>query len=210
MPSEVSPNRTLRHRLFDVIADHPALTLLVSAAIFLSLGWSQDGINLDSTTYSVIARNMAEQGRWFDPTYTPYSHTSFAEHPPLVMWMQAIIFLLFGAGDSTARLFGALCTVGSVVVIYLLGKEVGGQRFGFLSGLTLLLTYNFFQIGNSTLLDVPMTFFVLVTLWGLARLHNSGKPHLFLIVGSGLGLAFLTKGVVSAPVWIAVAATALL
>ncbi len=85
MPSEVSPNRTLRHRLFDVIADHPALTLLVSAAIFLSLGWGQDGINLDSTTYSVIARNMAEQGRWFDPTYTPYSHTSFAEHPPLVM-----------------------------------------------------------------------------------------------------------------------------
>ena len=216
MPSEVSPNRTLRHGLFDVIADHPALTLLVSAAVFLSLGWGQDGINLDSTTYSVIARNMAEQGRWFDPTYTPYSHTSFAEHPPLVMWMQAIIFLLFGAGDSTARLFGALCTAGSVVAVYMLGREVGGQRFGFLSGLTLLLTYNFLQIGNSTLLDVPLTFFVLVTLWGLARLHNnsssgsSGKPHLFGIVGLSLGLGFLTKGVVSAPVWIAVMATVLL
>ena len=116
--------------------------------------------------------------------------------------MQAIIFLLFWAGDSTARLFGALCTAGSVVVIYLLGKEVGGRRFGFLSGLILLLTYNFLQIGNSTLLDVPMTFFVLVTLWGLARLHNSGsgKPHLFGIVGLSLGLGFLTKGVVSAPV----------
>jgi 4-amino-4-deoxy-L-arabinose transferase-like glycosyltransferase len=70
---------------------------------------------------------MAEQGRWFDPTYTPYSHTSFAEHPPLVMWMQAIIFLLFGAGDSTARLFGTLCTVGSVVVIYLLEKRLAGS-----------------------------------------------------------------------------------
>jgi 4-amino-4-deoxy-L-arabinose transferase-like glycosyltransferase len=208
MPSEVTPNRTLRHRLFDVFAGHPALVLLISAVILLSLGWGQDGINLDSTTYSVIARNMAEQGRWFDPTYTPYYHSSFAEHPPLVMWMQAIIFLLLGAGDSTARLFGALCTAGSVLVIYLLGKGVGGPRCGFLSGLILLLTYNFFQIGNSTLLDVPMTFFVLVTLWGLARLHNSGsEPYLFWIVGLALGLGFLTKGVVSAPVWIAVAVT---
>jgi 4-amino-4-deoxy-L-arabinose transferase-like glycosyltransferase len=210
MSSDISLSRALRHNLYDFIADHPVLVLLVLAAIFLSLGWGQDGINLDSTTYSVIARNMAEQGRWFNPTYTPYSHTSFAEHPPLVMWMQAIIFLLFGAGDSTARLFGALCTAGSVGAVYLLGKEVGGQRCGFLSGLVLLLTYNFFQIGNSTLLDVPLTFFVLVTLWGLARLHNSRQPHLFGIVGLALGLGFLTKGVVSAPVWIAVLASVLL
>ncbi len=188
------------------------MVLLVSAVILLSLGWGQDGINLDSTTYSVIARNMVEQGKWFDPTYTPYSHTRFAEHPPLVMWMQAIIFLLFGASDGTARLFGAMCTAGSVMTVYLLGKEVGGRHLGFLSGLTLLCTYNFYQIGNSTLLDVPMTFFVLVTLWGLARLHSTtgGKLYLFGIVGLGLGLGFLTKGVVTAPVWVAVTATLIL
>ncbi len=211
MSSDVLPNWTWRRRFIDAIADRPALVLLLSAIIFLSLGWGQGGINLDSTTYSVIARNMAEQGRWFDPTYTPYYHTAFAEHPPLVMWIQAIIFMLLGATDSTARLFGAMCTAGSVLFVYLLGKETGGRSFGFLAGLTLLLTYNFLQIGNSTLLDMPMTFFILVTLWGLARLHNSGgKPGLFLLVGLALGLAFLTKGAVSAPVWIAVAVSVLL
>lgn len=213
MPSDISPIRALGKRFINFVADHPALMLFVSAGIFLSLGWGQDGINLDSTTYSVIARNMAERGRWFDPTYTAYYHTNFAEHPPLVMWAQGIIFLLFGATDSTARLFGALCTAGSIAVVYLLGKEVGGRHYGFLSGLTLLLMYNFLQLGNSTLLDVPMTFFVLVTLWGLARLHNGGsssKLHLFLLVGSGLGLGFLTKGVVSGPIWIALAVTVLL
>ncbi len=127
------------------------------------------------------------------------------------MWMQGIIFLLLGVNDSTARLFGALCTAGCVVVVYLLGKEVGRRGLGFLSGLALLLTYNFMQIGNSTLLDVPMTFFILVTLWGLARLHNgSNKLYLYLIVGAALGLSFLSKGVVSGPIWIALAITVLL
>jgi len=61
MPSDISPIRALWKRFFNLVAYHPALTLLVLAGIFLLLGWGQDGINLDSTTYSVIARNMAVQ-----------------------------------------------------------------------------------------------------------------------------------------------------
>ncbi|MBU8934075.1 MAG: glycosyltransferase family 39 protein [candidate division Zixibacteria bacterium] len=189
-----------------LVENHPVIVLVVCSSLFLSLGWWQNGINLDSTTYSVIARNMMDHGHWFNPTYTTYSHPNFAEHPPLVMWAQAVLFWLFGATDSTARLFGAICTTGSVLAVFWLGRSVGGKRLGLLSGLVLILTYNFMQGGNSTLLDYPMTFFVLMALAGLAHISSEEDRVIprwaYVVTGLALGCSFLTKGVVSGPVWI--------
>ena len=198
------------NRLLVQLGESPGYILGVCSAIFLLLGWGQDGINLDSATYAVIARNMAEQGSWFNPHYTDFYISKFAEHPPLVMWVQGLIFLIVEPNDSTARLFGALCTLGSVLTVYLIGKEVADKQFGFLSGLILLLTYNFMQIGNSTLLDVPMSLFVLATLLGLIRIWKEGlRTKLALFTGTALGLAWLSTGVVTAPVWIALIAVVL-
>jgi 4-amino-4-deoxy-L-arabinose transferase-like glycosyltransferase len=187
-----------------LVRNHPGWVLLISAAIFQLLGWTQDGLNVDSTTYAVIARNMAEDGSWLHPGYTAYYLPSFAEHPPLVMWAQGIIFLLLGASDATARIFGQICSLGSVMAVYLLGKEAMGRQYGFLAGLILLLTYNYMKIGNGTMLDVPVMFFGLVVLWSFARILN-GKTDLktHVAAGAALGLAFLTKGIVSSPIWIA-------
>lgn len=195
-------------KLPDFTADHAGWVLGICAAVFLVLGWGQDGINLDSATYAVVARNMVDLNLWFNPQYTPYYLTAFAEHPPLVMWMQAIIFYLTGANDSTARLFGALCTLGSVLMVYRIGQHAFDRSYAFLAGLILLLTYNFMQIGNSTLLDVPMAFFVLLVLYGVTKMQKEGvSTHSAVITGLGLGGAWLTKGVVSAPVWAALAIT---
>ncbi len=198
-------------RLFDWLSNRPAYLLASCTAIFLALGLGQDGINLDSATYATIARNMAEFGQWFKPHYTSYCHPAFAEHPPLVMWMQGLIFLVLPPNDSTARVFGALCTLGSVLAVYGIGREIKGKNYGFLAGLMLLLTYNFMQIGNSTLLDVPMTFFVLLVLFGIVRTQLKGVTvGNALLTGLALGFAWLAKGVVSAPVWIALTLTCLI
>lgn len=192
------------------LTDHPYFVLSFAASLFLALGIGQDGLNLDSTTYSVIARNMIEMGRWFNPTYTPFYHPAFADHPPLVLWVQALFFQLLGAGDSVARIHGALFTLGSVLMVCKLTIPLAGRMSGLLAGVTLLLTYNFMQMGNASLLDGPMTFFVLVALWGIMRMQqNDTGIKEYVITGLALGAAFMSKGVVSAPVWIAVAATAL-
>lgn len=194
-------------RLYNWLADKPALILTGCSIVFLALGWGQDGINLDSGTYAVVARNMAEFGQWFAPHYTQFCHPAFAEHPPLVLWMQGLIFLILPPNDTTARLFGALCSLGSVLVVFAIGRRIVGRSYGFLCGLILLLTYNFMQIGNSTLLDVPMTFFILIALYGIVRMNKEGiNTRNALMTGMALGAAWLAKGVVSAPVWIALGA----
>lgn len=194
--------------LVDKVWKHPLFILVAATVVYLAIGLGHDGMNLDSATYSVIARNMAEDGRWLNPTYTDFYLQQFRSHPPLVMWVDALIFLILGVNDSTARLFGGLCTVGAIAFAFMLGREAIDRRFGFLSGLTLLLTYNFIQNGNSNLLDVPLTFFMLVVLWGLVRQLKTGLTcKLSLVTGAALGCAFLSKGVVSAPAWLALAGT---
>lgn len=192
--------------------NHPVKVLIGAGLLFMLLGWWQDGLNLDSTTYAVIARHMAEHATWFDPHYTAFHHQHFAEHPPLVMWLQGVIFFLLGAADATARITGQLAAVGSVVMVFLIGRDTwrGGEAnaFGLLAGLVLILTYNFMQIANSTLLDAPMTFFILLTLWLLAgaQRQSDPSPWLFASLGAALAGAFLAKGVVAGPVFGAVAA----
>jgi 4-amino-4-deoxy-L-arabinose transferase-like glycosyltransferase len=198
-------------RALDWLAERPGLLLVLCAAIFMAVGWSQDGINLDSTTYAVIARNMAEQGSWLHPTYTAWYLTHFAEHPPLVMWLQGIVFLLLGASDGTARIVGQLAVIGSIWMVYLIGLRIESKRFGFLAGLVLLLTYSFGQVNNSTLLDGPMTFFGLMALYGTISLMScDNRPRYALLAGLGLAGAFLSKGAVAVPFWVAVAAGILL
>ncbi|MEW5875908.1 MAG: glycosyltransferase family 39 protein [Candidatus Zixiibacteriota bacterium] len=196
--------------MVDRIAAHPLAVLVIAYLCYFALGAGQEGMNFDSATYSVIARNMAEDGRWFNPTYTDFYHTTFTAHAPLVMWADALVFLVTGPHDWAARLFGALCTLGAIVVAFLLGNETGGKELGFLSGLVLLLTYNFIQIGNSSMLDVPVSFFMLVALWGIVRLlNNRATVPACVLTGVALAFSFLAKGVVSAPAWITLAVVTL-
>ena len=204
-------NKTSVTRSLEWLRERPGLLLVLCAAILMAVGWSQDGLNLDSTTYAVIARNMAEQGSWFEPTYTNWYLTNFAEHPPLVMWLQGIVFLLLGASDSTARIVGQLAVIGSIWLVYLIGLRIQGKRFGFHAGLVLLLTYSFGQVNNSTLLDGPMTFFGLMALYGtISLLSGDDRLRYSLLAGLGLAGAFLSKGAVAVPFWVAVAASVLL
>ena len=196
-------------RLLLWLDERPALVLALGSAIFFLLSWGQAGISQDSATYAVIARNMAEKGSWFNPHYTEFVMATL--HPPLVMWAQGIIFLLLEPNDSTARLFGALCAFGSILTVFFIGRVVIDKTYGFLAGLVLLLTYNFIQTGNSTMLDGPMTFFVLNVLLGIALMWKRGvSANLSAYCGAALAGAWLAKGVAAAPVFIAAAAAVLI
>ena len=70
------------------------------------------------------------------------------------------------------------------------------------AALILILCVNFVSIGNSALLDVPMTFFLLLALWPFANPNRTRSR--FLWSGVGLGLGFMVKGFAAAPMFLAV------
>jgi 4-amino-4-deoxy-L-arabinose transferase-like glycosyltransferase len=126
------------------------LFLSLSALMLLTLKLNDYGIGLDSAIYASVARNIAESGNWLSPTYTEFYHTQFAEHPPLVFWMLALVFKLFGANDVTARLISILTGWGSILLVYAIGCRIVDRCFGFIAAAMLLLTFNYSSISTKT------------------------------------------------------------
>src|SRR5688500_16921185 len=99
----------IQHWLYD---NH--VFFIICPAMLVTLHLQQLGLGVDSAIYACVARNVWENGTWLNPTYTEFYHTPFAEHPPLMFWLQALVFSLLGATDATARLVSIVTGLGSV------------------------------------------------------------------------------------------------
>jgi len=188
----------------------PASYLIACAGSFYLIGWWQDGLFLDSSIYALIARNIADSGDWLRLSFT-HHYPIFTDHPPLALWLQGLFFYILTPNDCTARLLGQVSAVASIYLIFLIGRKAGDTGLGILSGIVLLLTYNFMQNFNSMLLDPPMTLFGLCAWYNWLRIRTEdGTIAAHIFIGLSLAASFLTKGVVSLPFWIGILITVIL
>lgn len=86
----------------------------------------QHGMFIDGLTYVSIARNMAEGlGSFWKPFYSEALYEQFYEHPPLALWLESLLFRLFGDHFWVERLFCALTVVGTIGLI----RQIWQQLF---------------------------------------------------------------------------------
>src|SRR4029453_2120814 len=88
--------------------NRPSFILVIAAgalALFLCRAGAMPLTDPDEGRYALIARQMATSGDWLVPRLfgLPY-----LEKPPLLYWITAAIFRVFGAFELTARLGPAL------------------------------------------------------------------------------------------------------
>ncbi len=63
--------------------------------------------NGDGIEYAAAARNMAEGwGSFWSPYLSDTIHPVFHEHPPLVIWIQSLLFRIFGDGRYFEGVYG--------------------------------------------------------------------------------------------------------
>ena len=86
------------------------------------------------------------------------------------------------------RLVGVLFSLGSVWLVYLLGRHLGGVPVGLASALLVAVNPVFNRLSVSTFAEVPSTFFVLLAIWSLAR-----TPRRPLLAGLALGAACMIR-----------------
>ena len=185
-------------------ASHPGLILLLLLATVLLFAnlWVGD-LGLDSCAYATISRAMLRTHDWLVPHY---EHSrEYADcwlHPPLFYWLTAASFKIFGVTEFAARFVAALLGLGTVLLVYGIGRRAGGSpQTGFFSGFVLVTTQPFLELGRKCQLDVPLAFFLSLALYFFVR-GRTGKKGLFYdaLAGAALGLALLTKGVPAAAV----------
>ncbi len=93
----------------------------------------------------------------------------------------------------TGRVISAFWGAGAVLLLVLLGARLYGWGIGLLSGLFLAMSVLHVQNSHFATNDIPLTFLVLLALYFMVRVVQTGRPRDYALGGLCIGLAAATK-----------------
>jgi 4-amino-4-deoxy-L-arabinose transferase-like glycosyltransferase len=166
------------------------LVSLVLCAGLLTSPWRGHVDDTDAQLYQVVARNMARDGRWLDPSYLPSIYPHYREHLPFGFWPMALLVRLFGEG--ALPVLGLVWSLATLALVGWLGWRLLGPWSAVCAVLVLGVTETFFVYGARPRLDPPLLFFS--TAAAALVLNKPGQIRSWLL-GAALGaVACLIKG----------------
>lgn len=146
---------------------------------FLNLGrW--DLWNPDEPRYAQVAREMVNGGDWI---LMHHNGKTYSDKPPLFFWLIGLSsFLWQGFTSFSVRFPPALFGILTVILTFLLGKNLYSPRAGFLSGLVLATSLEFAYLSTRANIDSTLTFFTTASLlcfilWAKYRNGEEGKKR---------------------------------
>lgn len=137
------------------------LLFLTLPLFFYKLGQSSL-VSFDEAWYGAIAKNILKTG---DIINLSFNNSSYTDHPPSGFWLMAASIKIMGDSEFAVRFASAFLGFLSLIIIYFLGKELFSRVVGFCSALALSSSFWFLFRARSGNLDVPLTFFFLLTLF---------------------------------------------
>jgi 4-amino-4-deoxy-L-arabinose transferase-like glycosyltransferase len=179
--------------------------LLCSVTFLAGLGRPAIG-DSDEAFYAEAAREMRERGDWLTPYY---NYETRFQKPVLYYWLIGGTYAVTGIGEAQARLWAALSGVGLALMTAAAGRRWRDEATGLLAGAIVATSFGYFSIGRLSLPDLPLAFFVTLTVYAtlVGTLEDHPRATRWLaLAGVSAGAAFLTKG----PVGLVVAALAIL
>lgn len=169
--------------------------LALCGLLFFSLPNLRDLWESDEARYAEIAREMATSNSLQHWVLPRLNYVLYLEKPPLSYWLTALSFKLFGVSAASARLVPAVFGTLTVLLTFLLGREMWGQeRAGFWSGVVLATGLMFFALSRVVLVDMVLGFGIVLAVYGAWRLRG-GRDWGLYAFWLGCALGFLTKGV---------------
>lgn len=186
----------LKKRVDETPEEHlngAGVVLVTALVVFCQHAWVR-GFFFDGHLYAGVAKNAAEQGHWVVPKLSATDFPQYFEHPPLPLWIQGFVFKILGASWTLAHLCTALFSVGSVLLIFVLSGLNHARWWGYLAGMILALTPPFVKTTAYPNPDVPLTFFITLSLTCYFLAYSRKGFGWWLGSGIAFGLASLCKG----------------
>ena len=162
--------------------------VMVGAGLGLRDPWPAD-----EPRFAVIARDMVRTGQWLVPMV---GGDLYQDKPPVFFWLIALTLKLTGSLRFAFLLPSLAATLGTLVLVYDLGRRLWNRETGLAAGMLLLLTIQFVWQGRQAQIDATVCFWIALGLYGLLRHLLLGPAWGWYAAGwAASGLGVITKGV---------------
>jgi 4-amino-4-deoxy-L-arabinose transferase-like glycosyltransferase len=167
------------------------LFLLVAAPIlFWNLG--RPSLMGDEATFAQTAREALRDGHWLPLTFRG---ESFAFHPPLKVFAQALLYAIAGESELTTRLIDAVAGLVTALLVLRFGSRVFDRQTGLVAALLLVSAHGYvFNHGvRSGSLDGLLVLLMTSALFLYGEAALGLRPARFAACGLLLGAGMLCK-----------------
>ncbi len=170
------------------------LPLALAAILYLASTASRAVIDYDEGYYAQVAQQMVKRGDWV----TPYAGgVRFLEKPPLMYWLTAISFRIFGINEFALHLPTALGVLALVWIVALIARRASGDRAGMIAGLCMAFSAGTYLFTREALHDIWLVLFIALAMYAFLEwyLVNQSLRHA-LLFSAALAGAVLCKSLI--------------
>ncbi len=199
-----SPGQESRESLLSSWFRGLLVLLLPAVLLYPQLGFPL--LEPDESRYAQIPFEMLQRGDLVVPVL---QGEPYLDKPPLLYWLIAGSYRLFGVSDWSARLVPAVSLHLTVLLVYLLGRRSLGTAAAFRGALLLTLAPGFISMGRLLLLDGLLTLWVALSLFaGFEAVRGPVfRRGWWLLAAVACALGILTKGpialvLLAPPLWL--------
>ena len=172
--------------------------LLFAGAIYLGCIISPPSLMDDvDAVHAQISRNMLTSGDWVTARL---DGVVYLEKAPLVYWLIAGSYKIFGVHDWSARIPLLLSAIGLAWLTAAFGTWAFGKRAGFYAGLCMATCVGIFLFTRILIPDVMLTFTTALAMWAFLRALDQDEPHprvWAFVLAASLGTGLLLKSLIA-------------
>lgn len=192
LPPPFDPRKAATYtEIFSEPRFHLALLGLFAVVLYFSKLGGSGLATWDDCYYAQKAKEILQTGNWMTMHFD--GRPEF-DNPPLFMWMLALSYKIFGVTEFAAKSPSALMGVLSVMLAYVFFRYLYDRWIGLYAAFVLATTTTFAKYARHAMMDVTLTFFVLLALFGLV-LAVDRKRGYFVLWGGCVAVCILIKSV---------------
>ncbi|HTW65706.1 MAG TPA: glycosyltransferase family 39 protein [Bryobacteraceae bacterium] len=173
------------------------IVVLVAAAVYAGCMISPPSLMDDvDAVQAQIARNMLTSG---DYVTARLDGVPYLEKAPLIYWMIAGSFKVFGATDWAARIPMVLAAIALAWLTAAFANWAFGSRAGFYAGLCIATCFGLFLFTRILIPDVMLTASIALSMWAFLRAIDESEPRQrwwAFVMAASLGTSLLFKSLV--------------
>jgi len=146
---------------------------------------------IDSAKYASISRNIYESG---DLIHLKIQGEPYKDKPPLVFWLGALSFRLFGMSILAFKLSTILFLFLGLFSLYRLGSILYNSQTGAIAALLFATCEGVFLFSMDVHTDLILTSNIIFGTWQLTEFLIKKRWSNFVLGFVGIGLAMISKG----------------